>query len=70
MKSQMRFIDISGNTIVLRFLDNIIVTAGYNFSLEYFGIENNAKTYVPKNQSALCGSKQKYKDKESIGVSS
>ena len=41
MKSQMRIIDISNNQIVLRFLDNIIVTAGYKFNLEMFGIEGN-----------------------------
>jgi hypothetical protein len=37
----MRFIDISKNQIVLRFLDNLIVTAGYKFNLESFLVEGN-----------------------------
>jgi hypothetical protein len=41
MKCQMRFIDISKNQIVLRFLDNLIVTAGYKFNLESFLVEGN-----------------------------
>ena len=39
MKAQMRMIDISNNQIVLRHLDNLIVTSGYKFNLEYLGIE-------------------------------
>jgi len=45
MKSQVRIIDIRSNQIVMRFLDNLIVSAGYKFNLEYFGIEENKKLY-------------------------
>jgi hypothetical protein len=41
----MRIIDISKNNILLRFLDRIIVTAGYKSSLELFIIEDNYKEY-------------------------
>lgn len=44
----MRFIDISNNGVVLRFLDNLIVTSGYKFGLEFFGIEGNEKIYKGK----------------------
>ena len=54
MKSQMRFVDISSNNIVLRFLDNLIVTAGYKYNLEYFGIENNQKEYKAKKSIMAC----------------
>ena len=40
-------LDISGsNHIVLRHMDNLIVTSGYKFNLEYFGIEGNSKMYT------------------------
>jgi len=41
----MKIIDLSKNNIVLRFLDNLIVTAGYKFNLEEFLIEGNLKAY-------------------------
>jgi len=50
----MRFVDISNNNIVLRFLDNLIVTAGYKFNLEMFGIEGNEKEYKAKRKNAMC----------------
>jgi len=50
----MRFVDISNNNIVLRFLDNLIVTAGYKFNLEFFGIENNHKEYKAKKKATMC----------------
>ena len=45
MKTQMRHFDVRDNQIVLRFLDNLLVTAGYKFNLEFFGIEGNQRAY-------------------------
>lgn len=52
----MRFIDIRNNNIVLRFLDNIIVSSGYKFSLEIFGIEDNKKKFEGKKGCCSKGS--------------
>lgn len=61
----MRFLDISNNKIVLRYLENIIVTAGYKFNLEYLGIEGNQKEYRGKVAVCLCfGSKTAKDDKD------
>lgn len=54
MKSMIRFLDISNNAVVLRFLDNLIVTSGYKFGLEFFGIEGNEKEYKAKKNSWSC----------------
>jgi hypothetical protein len=61
----MRFLDISYNKIVLRNLENIIVTAGYKFSLEYLGIEGNEREYRGKVAVCLCfGTKNSKDDKD------
>jgi hypothetical protein len=71
MKSPLRFIDISNNAIVLRFLDNLIVTSGYKFGLEYFGIEANEKIYKAKKGAWTCMSTSNNdEEKASTAVSS
>jgi hypothetical protein len=65
MKCQMRFIDISKNQIVLRFLDNLIVTAGYKFNLESFLVEGNQRAYSSKNSVCSCLPFSKYRPEDS-----
>lgn len=60
MKSQMRHFDVRDNQIVLRFLDNLLVTAGYKFNLEFFGIEGNQRSYQSKNAVCSCISIKTY----------
>lgn len=62
----MRFLDISGNNIVLRFLDNIIVTSGYKFSLESLEIEKNFKLYKGSNGYCSCMSGNKRNEMEGV----
>lgn len=65
----MRLIDISKNHIVLRFLDNIIVTAGYKSCLECLMIEGNKKIYDGQNGGVCCMGTKKKKDKALTNVS-
>ena len=64
----MRLIDIGKNRIVLRFLDNIIVTSGYKSCLECLMIEGNHKVYGGNN-AGCCMSTKKKKDTAKTGVS-
>ena len=50
----MKYFDIRSNQIVLRFLDNLLVTAGYKCNLEYLGIEDNKKAYQVRNAVCSC----------------
>ena len=54
IRARLSHLDIRGNQIVLRFLDNILVTAGFKSSLEYLGIEDNIKAYEPRRAVCSC----------------
>jgi hypothetical protein len=64
----MRFLNICDNYIVMRFLDNIIVTAGLKFYLEYLGIEGNKRVYEPTTGCCIGGGNSN-NQKESVDVS-
>ncbi len=54
MRTKMKYLDIRENQIILRFLDNLLVTAGYKSSLEYFGIEENMRVYRSRRANCSC----------------
>eukprot|EP00349_Pseudokeronopsis_sp_Brazil_P000963 CAMPEP_0202961562 /NCGR_PEP_ID=MMETSP1396-20130829/5622_1 /ASSEMBLY_ACC=CAM_ASM_000872 /TAXON_ID= /ORGANISM="Pseudokeronopsis sp., Strain Brazil" /LENGTH=100 /DNA_ID=CAMNT_0049681473 /DNA_START=1259 /DNA_END=1561 /DNA_ORIENTATION=- len=69
MKSQMRIVDIRGNCIVLRYMDTLIVTAGYKFNLEFFGIEENKKFYQEERGISCFSANKRKHGKECSEVS-